>query len=490
MDAVTINAGTYVVEPDVLELIPAGRAVSVEYEVFPLLVGAGLYARSFAGSWRDIGTPASYLAANLEQMPSGGLIDPSAHVAAGAEVTDSVVGPGCRIEAGARVVGIGASGRRGCGGGQDRAESGRGSIWRTGLVTAIDPSGMADAIAGMADQLRQGERVGAAAGVDVALPGAVVVAAMGGSAMGGELLRALVAGECPVPITRVRGFRIPHWAGPGTLVMCVSYSGETEETLACARQAHRQGAGLLIVGAGGTLVEPGAGVGRRLCAGARRGRHRTAAGGAGIPVRRDGRARSGPAAWHPRGSRRPPPRGWRTSMSAAARELGERLAETIPLIYGAGPIGAVAYRWKTQLNENAKMHAFSHALPELGHNEIVGWEGAPAAPFAAVLLSDPGQGEAVRRSIDATASLVAAEAALVEVVEARGATRGRARLLAGGPRRLGELRGGPGARRRPDARREHRCAQAVEFVAHVRLKQIPDWSGSPRSSPAGAVKRR
>jgi mannose-1-phosphate guanylyltransferase len=104
VDAVTINAGTYVVEPDVLELIPAARAVSVEYEVFPVLVGAGLYAGSFAGSWRDIGTPASYLAANLEQMPPGGLIDPSAYVAEGAEVTDSVVGPGCRIEAGARVV--------------------------------------------------------------------------------------------------------------------------------------------------------------------------------------------------------------------------------------------------------------------------------------------------------------------------------------------------------------------------------------------------
>jgi mannose-1-phosphate guanylyltransferase len=99
----TINAGTYVVEPDVLELIPAGRAVSVEYEVFPLLIGAGLYARSFEGSWRDIGTPASYLAANLEQMPRGGLIDPSAQVAADAEVTDSVVGPGCRIESRARV---------------------------------------------------------------------------------------------------------------------------------------------------------------------------------------------------------------------------------------------------------------------------------------------------------------------------------------------------------------------------------------------------
>jgi mannose-1-phosphate guanylyltransferase len=101
--AVTINAGTYVVEPGVLDLIPPGRAVSVEYEVFPLLVGAGLYAHTSDGYWRDIGTPGSYLAANLERMPAGGLVDPSAQVDPAAVVTRSVVGPGCRIEAGARV---------------------------------------------------------------------------------------------------------------------------------------------------------------------------------------------------------------------------------------------------------------------------------------------------------------------------------------------------------------------------------------------------
>jgi mannose-1-phosphate guanylyltransferase len=102
-DANTINAGTYVVEPDVLDLIPAGRAVSVEYEVFPALVGAGLHARSFTGYWRDIGTPASYLDANVERLPDGGAIDPTAIVSAGASVTGSVVGAGCRVEDGARV---------------------------------------------------------------------------------------------------------------------------------------------------------------------------------------------------------------------------------------------------------------------------------------------------------------------------------------------------------------------------------------------------
>ena len=203
-------------------------------------------------------------------------------------------------------------------------------------MTAIDPSGMADAIAGMADQLRQGERVGAAAGVDIALPGAVVVAAMGGSAMGGELLRALVAGECPVPITRVRGFRIPHWAGPGTLVMCVSYSGETDETLACARQAHRQGAGLLVVGAGGTLVSLAQEWGvayAQVPAGVATGQPRAALGylfGAMAGA-------FGACGLASEGIASAAAEGVEDVDVAAARDLGERLAETIPLIYGAGP---------------------------------------------------------------------------------------------------------------------------------------------------------
>jgi mannose-1-phosphate guanylyltransferase len=102
-DVDTINAGTYVMEPDVLELIEPSGMVSVEREVFPRLIGAGLYARVDAAAWRDIGTPASYLAANLEAMPDGGLIDPAAVVDPAADVTESVIGADARIEAGASV---------------------------------------------------------------------------------------------------------------------------------------------------------------------------------------------------------------------------------------------------------------------------------------------------------------------------------------------------------------------------------------------------
>jgi glucose/mannose-6-phosphate isomerase len=243
---------------------------------------------------------------------------------------------------------------------------------------------------------------------------------MGGSAMGGELLRALVAGECPVPITRVRGFRVPHWAGPGTLVLCVSYSGRTRETLACAEQAHRQGANLLVVGSGGPLMER-ARAWRVACAqvpdAVATGQPRAALGylfGAMAGA-------FGACGLASTGLASAAAAGVEDVDRGPALELGERLAPTVPLIYGAGPMGAVAYRWKTQMNENAKMHAFSHALPELAHNEVVGWEGAPPGRFAAVFLSDPGQPD-VRASIEATARLIGGEAALVEIVEARGET--------------------------------------------------------------------
>jgi len=71
--------------------------------VFPKLVGAGLFALTGEGRLRDIGTPESYLAANMEWMPAGGLVDPSAVIEAGADVTESVVGAGARIAGGATI---------------------------------------------------------------------------------------------------------------------------------------------------------------------------------------------------------------------------------------------------------------------------------------------------------------------------------------------------------------------------------------------------
>lgn len=101
----TINAGTYVLEPEVLADVPPGRAVSIEQEVFPMLIGRGLYAQVQAGRWIDIGTPESYLAANVQLAPPEGLVDPSATVEPGVRIARSVVGPGAHVGAGASVSG-------------------------------------------------------------------------------------------------------------------------------------------------------------------------------------------------------------------------------------------------------------------------------------------------------------------------------------------------------------------------------------------------
>jgi mannose-1-phosphate guanylyltransferase len=112
-----VNAGMYVLERSVLDLIAPRESVSIEREVFPRLIGAGLYALLLEGYWMDIGTPARYLQASwdilegqvatrVEPTGDGVLVDPAAEVLDGAKVGPrAVVGPGCRVAAGAEVRG-------------------------------------------------------------------------------------------------------------------------------------------------------------------------------------------------------------------------------------------------------------------------------------------------------------------------------------------------------------------------------------------------
>jgi glucose/mannose-6-phosphate isomerase len=111
------------------------------------------------------------------------------------------------------------------------------------------------------------------------------------------------------------------------------------------------------------------------------------------------------------------------SDDSLAKSLARDLAGTVPLIAGSGATSAVAYRWKTQLNENAKLHAFAHELPELDHNELVGWT-APldGVPFAAVFLDDAYLHPRARRRIELTCELIDPVATATRVVRSRGET--------------------------------------------------------------------
>jgi glucose/mannose-6-phosphate isomerase len=104
-----------------------------------------------------------------------------------------------------------------------------------------------------------------------------------------------------------------------------------------------------------------------------------------------------------------------------AKELARGLHGTIPQIAGSGLTSPIAYRWKTQINENAKLPCFWHELPELDHNEIVGWQGASQlGRFSAVFLDDSDLHPRIRQRIELTRGLIEAEAAGTYRVESVG----------------------------------------------------------------------
>jgi glucose/mannose-6-phosphate isomerase len=119
----------------------------------------------------------------------------------------------------------------------------------------------------------------------------------------------------------------------------------------------------------------------------------------------------------------------RDALIERASVIADVVGDTVPVIYGADLTSPVAYRWKTQINENAKIPAFSHSLPEMNHNELVGWEnGGGGLGFSAVFLDDPDQHPRARQRLDLTANLIEPSAAGLIHIEAEGETR-TARML-------------------------------------------------------------
>jgi glucose/mannose-6-phosphate isomerase len=248
----------------------------------------------------------------------------------------------------------------------------------------------------------------------------LVICGMGGSAVGGDLAAAAVGDRAKHSIRTIRGYGIDTDVGPDTLVLCASYSGSTEETLACFDAAQAAGAQLVAVTTGGELAErarehgvPVIGVPSGLqpraavvymtlaaleCA---------AACGAAPSLRNEIEATREVLE--------------DVAESCGADDFARALEDTVPVVYGAGPTAAVARRWKTQLNENAKIAAFASEVPEANHNEIEGWgRGLDLAPLSAVFLHAPGLHPRLERRMELMADRLAETSAPVIRVDARG----------------------------------------------------------------------
>ncbi len=265
----------------------------------------------------------------------------------------------------------------------------------------------------------------------------VVVCGMGGSAIGGDLARAALGSRLGVPLLSGRGYELPPGARPESVVLCSSYSGNTEETLACYAGAEALGARRMVATTGGELADlaradgvpvvglpaglmPRAAVAYMFSVAAEAAAQ---AGGPRLITEIDGAA-----SFLER---------QRDAFAERAAEIAAQIGEATAVIYGSGLTAPVAMRWKTQLNENAKVPAFHSAMPEADHNEIVGWQGTSGrGPFAAVMLEDADQHPRERQRFELTAELIEPHAQTVVRVETEGETRTE-RLL--GTVMLGDL---------------------------------------------------
>ena len=256
----------------------------------------------------------------------------------------------------------------------------------------------------------------------------LLVCGMGGSAVGGDLAAGVMGGRLTRPLITVRGYELPSWATPDTVVLCASYSGNTEETLACYEAARTLQAPRVVVTTGGRLAEAARADGTAVIGIPAGLQPRAAvaymlvtvlevAAFAGVAPRVRTEIDAGASALTELVAKWSPDQ----DEGNLAKELAASVLNTCVCVYGAGPTAAVAYRWKTQINENAKQHAFSAVLPEADHNEIVGWERAAAIGRCfALFLEDADQHPRIRRRIELTSQLISPGAAGTQTVSSIG----------------------------------------------------------------------
>lgn len=286
----------------------------------------------------------------------------------------------------------------------------------------IDPSGMGTWIDQLDRQCKEGRELAEA----VALPSfgeieQIVLLGMGGSAIGGDLVRIALEKELKIPFLVNRDYELPGFVGPKTLVIASSYSGNTEETLAGYEAAKERGAQLLVITTGGIIADWAARDGVTTIKIPGGISPRAALGYSFVPLlitlSRLGLCQDKTqelkateahlAALQKRYAKEVP------ASENLAKQIAQTLYGRIPLFYGAaGYRSVVASRIKGQINENAKQVAFWNVFPELNHNELVGWEEPGLRGQIVVLvLRDEFESERIRTRIQVTEDLIRPQAA-------------------------------------------------------------------------------
>lgn len=303
------------------------------------------------------------------------------------------------------------------------------------LFREIDPQGMLACISELPQQCRDAW----ANAQSLQLPAeygqaeAMIILGMGGSAIGGDLLRTLLQSECPVPIIVHRDYTIPALVNERTLAIASSYSGDTEETLAALEAARQSGAMLLVITTGGKLATRARVLNVPLLTFDYRSQPRAALGHSIVALLSIvcqlgfvsdkaadlDEAISVMESWQREINEAVP------LAENAAKKLAVKLHEHLSVVYGAGHLSEVARRWKGQFNENAKAWTFFEQLPEMNHNALAGTEFPTdlTEKVVAVMLTSPLDHPRTKVRFQITQEVLSQRGVSCEVVEARGSSR-------------------------------------------------------------------
>ncbi len=263
-------------------------------------------------------------------------------------------------------------------------------------IKRIDGSNMFEVLADFSQQVREASDIGGAVSLteDYTKIRNVVICGMGGSAIGGDLLRSILQYEIKIPVYINRNYLLPVFVGEDTLVIASSYSGNTEETLSAYEEAKDRGCSIICISSGGKLSLLAENERKLLIKIPRGYQPRCALAFSFFPLyilmnklgfvsEKSAEINSVISRMKKRSAEYNLP-----NEDNPALKIAYHLQGKYPLIYSSSDLlDVVNLRWRTQINENAKSLAFGNFLPEMNHNEILGWQENPALLKKFVLIS-------------------------------------------------------------------------------------------------------
>jgi len=292
-------------------------------------------------------------------------------------------------------------------------------------VKKVDAEDMLSAILAFPEHLIAGMESGNRVNIPYFRPENIVACGMGGSAIAGEIVGAWLSERLSIPFETNRNYHIPSFVSKNTLVLALSYSGNTYETINMVKEAFDKGSKVIGISSGGKLreiveqengyfIEIPSGLQPRAALG-----YLVAAMGSTMKSLKiyDPDVEILSTSAHLKGLREKLTPSSRFDENEA-KQVAARIVDSVPVIYSHGPYVSAANRWHTQINENSKMLAFYGALTEMDHNEIVGWNDR-AEGFSAVFLRGD-EDAAVSKVIDFTEKVIGENGGRVVEVRAEG----------------------------------------------------------------------